>query len=322
MGKYKVSDYFNTTTEDNLMHIHHYEGCQTLDFGGAKALPRQTEVLTSLKIMGIDTEEILGLQYAGTNKYTLYPKDMGAYVLESEEMEICGVKVAVRMADPMVRRIEPRTVTVNISGIPLEVSDEVLADKLWLKYGIKLSLDDARATCYGFENVLSGERLIRVPKSQLAQVPAGFYILGWIAKTWYRGCEEHRKCPRCKQLGHALKNCNQEYIPRAPSYANAVIIGKRTEESSKEQTNKEPEIEVRETSKDSEIEVRESTPNNTSREDVLSTPTQRGDDEGFITPKRTTRRETPQEPLRTENRFKGLEIEETDGAGERKYRRG
>ena len=109
------------------------------------------------------------------------------------------------MADPIVRRIEPRTVTVYISGMPLELSDEVLYNKLWLKYGLKVDLDEARATCYGFEKVQSGERIIKVPKNQLSQVPAGFYILGWLAKTWYKGCEEHRKCPRCKQTGHAKK---------------------------------------------------------------------------------------------------------------------
>ncbi|KAL3884944.1 hypothetical protein ACJMK2_025043 [Sinanodonta woodiana] len=118
-GKYKVSDYFNTTADEHLMYIHHYEGCQTLDLGSAKTLPRQTEVLTSLKILGVDVKDIMGLQYAGTNKYTLYPSNRGAYVLEGDEMEICGLKVAIRMADPMVRRIEPKTVTVYISGIPL-----------------------------------------------------------------------------------------------------------------------------------------------------------------------------------------------------------
>ncbi|KAL3832259.1 hypothetical protein ACJMK2_023920 [Sinanodonta woodiana] len=296
MGKFKVSDFFNTTTDDNQLYIHHYEGCQTLDFGSAKALPRQTEVLTSLKIMGIDIDEIMGLQYAGPNKYTLYPSNMGAYVLDAEEMEICGIKVVIRMADPIVRSIEPKTVTVSISGIPLEVPDMVLAEKLWEKYGIKLSLDNARSKCYGYENVLSGERFVQVPKSQLAQVPTGFYILGWVAKTWYRGCEEHRKCPRCKKLGHALKNCTQEYVPRPASYANAVIIGKHNEEQIK---------------KDLEIEARVPKSNNTSRVEVLSTPTQRVDDEGFITPKRNARKETPLKPLSIENRYDGLEIEET-----------
>ncbi|KAL3889318.1 hypothetical protein ACJMK2_001662 [Sinanodonta woodiana] len=296
MGRFKVGDFFNTSTDDNLLYIHHYEGCQTLDFGSAKALPRQTEVLTSLKIMGIDIDEIMGLQYAGPNKYTLYPSNMGAEVLQEEEMVICGLKVAIRMADPIVRSIEPKTVTVSISGIPLEVPDMVLAEKLWEKYGIKLSLDDARAKCYGYDNVLSGERFFRIPKTQLAQVPTGFYILGWVAKTWYRGCEEHHKCPRCKQLGHALKNCTQEYIPRAASYANAVIIGKRREE---QQTM------------DPDNEARVSNSNNTSRIEVPSTHTQREDDEGFITPKKNARKETPKKPLSTENRFEGLEIEET-----------
>ena len=145
-AKFKVSDFFNTATEDQWMYIHHYEGCQTLDFGSAPVLPRQTEVLTALRILGVEIEDIMGLQYAGKNKYTLYPSNLGNSVLEETEIEICGHKVEIRMADPMVRRIEPRTVTVYITGIPLELSDKVLYNKLWLKYGLKLDLDEASAT--------------------------------------------------------------------------------------------------------------------------------------------------------------------------------
>ncbi|KAL3836129.1 hypothetical protein ACJMK2_021580 [Sinanodonta woodiana] len=144
--KFKVSDYFNTTTEDDWMYIHHYEGCLTLDFVNAPALPRQTEILTALKILGVDIEDIMSLQYAGINKYTLYPSDLGTRVIEDDEIEICGHKVEVRPADPMVRKIEPRMVTVYISGIPLELSDEALYQKLWNKYGIRLDLNEARAT--------------------------------------------------------------------------------------------------------------------------------------------------------------------------------
>ena len=76
--------------------------------------------------MGVEIESIMGLQYAGRNKYTVYPSNQGEYVLEQSEMEICGHKVQIRVADPIVRRVEPRTVNVYISGIPLEMSDEVL----------------------------------------------------------------------------------------------------------------------------------------------------------------------------------------------------
>ncbi|KAL3873027.1 hypothetical protein ACJMK2_036189 [Sinanodonta woodiana] len=73
MSHFKVSDFFNTVVENQTLIIHHAEGCQTLDFGDAKSLPRQTEVLTSLKVLGIDISRIYGLQYGGKNKYTLYP---------------------------------------------------------------------------------------------------------------------------------------------------------------------------------------------------------------------------------------------------------
>ncbi|KAL3886425.1 hypothetical protein ACJMK2_026417 [Sinanodonta woodiana] len=128
--KFKVSDYFNITTEGDWIYIYHYEGCLTLDFVNSPALPRQTEVLTALKILGVDIDDTMGLQYAGINKYTLYPSNLETRVIEDDEIEICGHKVEVRPADPMVRKIEPRMVTVYISGIPLELSDEVLYQKL------------------------------------------------------------------------------------------------------------------------------------------------------------------------------------------------
>ncbi|KAL3863417.1 hypothetical protein ACJMK2_005174 [Sinanodonta woodiana] len=298
--KFKVSDYFNTTTEDDWMYIPHYEGCLTLDFGNAPALPRQTEVLTALKILGVDIEDIMGLQYAGINKYTLYPSDLGNRVIEDGEIEICGHKVEVRPADPMVRKIEPRMVTVYISGIPLELSDEVLYQKLWNKYGIRLDLNEARETCYGFEGVQSRERIIKVPKSQLSQVPPGFYCLGWLARTWYKGCEEDQKCPRCKQVGHAIKNCTKEYVPRPPSYANAVIIGKK-----QEAPNVQGKLSEEKEDTDTETESDTEEGNTTSRRNSI-------DKEGFQSPKRTARKVTPQAPLKIQNKYEGLPIEEME----------
>ena len=53
---FKVTDFFNTAIDDQFLHICHHEGCQTLDFGDAQVLPRQTEVRTSLKVMGVEIE--------------------------------------------------------------------------------------------------------------------------------------------------------------------------------------------------------------------------------------------------------------------------
>ncbi|KAL3891212.1 hypothetical protein ACJMK2_003475 [Sinanodonta woodiana] len=113
MSHFKVSDFFNTVVDKQTFIIYHAEGCQTLDFGVAKSLPRQTKVLTSLKVLGVDINTIYGLQYGGRNKYTLYPLGKNP-ILGMNEVTICGLKVAVRSADPIIRNIKPRTMDVFI----------------------------------------------------------------------------------------------------------------------------------------------------------------------------------------------------------------
>ena len=117
--KYAVSDFFNTRVEENngtkKLFIYHAEGCQTLDFGETQNLPRQSEVLTALKVLGVDMQTILALQYGGRNKYTLYPRS-NMPVLTAEKITINGHLVEVSLADPIVRDIVPVNADVFISG--------------------------------------------------------------------------------------------------------------------------------------------------------------------------------------------------------------
>ncbi|KAL3851679.1 hypothetical protein ACJMK2_015406 [Sinanodonta woodiana] len=79
----------------------------------------------------------------------------------------------------------------------------------------KLQIEnDKRAQCYGHDSVHTGERILKVPIAQLKTIPGMFYILGFLVKTWYNGCEQERPCPRCKNVGHVLRDCKLEYQPR------------------------------------------------------------------------------------------------------------
>ena len=102
MSTYKISDFFNTGVEDQKLIIHHAEGCQTLDFGDAPNLPRQTEILTAMKVLGIDLTKIFGLQYGGKKKYTLYPTS-NTPLLTQSEINICGIRVKITEAEPVIR---------------------------------------------------------------------------------------------------------------------------------------------------------------------------------------------------------------------------
>ncbi|KAL3876143.1 hypothetical protein ACJMK2_034015 [Sinanodonta woodiana] len=123
---------------------------------------------------------------------------------------------------------------VFISGIPLEMQDNVILDKLTRKYNLRLG-PYIRATCYGHVNIRTGERIVKVPITQLKQVPTAFYLLGWLIKTWYKGCENHRPCPRCKKLGHYSKGCMEEYKPRQNSYAE-VVTGRQQDNTVQSQS--------------------------------------------------------------------------------------
>ncbi|KAL3866594.1 hypothetical protein ACJMK2_043881 [Sinanodonta woodiana] len=133
---------------------------------------------------------------------------------------------------------------VFVSGVPLEMDDNVIIDKLRRKYSITFGAF-IRATCYGHENVRTGERIFKIPIPQLKQVPTAFYLLGWLLKTWYKGCENDKPCPRCKNVGHIVRNCKEEYRPRQPTYAD-IIMGKPQEPVPNPDQNNEENIGERE----------------------------------------------------------------------------
>ncbi|KAL3866447.1 hypothetical protein ACJMK2_043743 [Sinanodonta woodiana] len=155
---------------------------------------------------------------------------------------------------------------VFIWGFQLEMDDRVILDKLTRKYNLTLG-PYIRVTCYGHEHVRNGERIVKVPILQLKMMPTAFYILGWLIKTWYKSCENSRPCPRCRNLGHTVKNCKEEYKPRQATYAD-VVIG-RPQEPAPVQVQDQDQIER---SEEKKIDV--------VRETILE------GEEGFQTPKK------------------------------------
>ncbi|KAL3861239.1 hypothetical protein ACJMK2_007287 [Sinanodonta woodiana] len=66
------------------------------------------------------------------------------------------------------------------------------------------------AQCCGQDHVDNGERIkriIMVPIAEVKHVPAFVFILDFLMRTWYKGCEKDRPCPRCKTVGHGPRNC-------------------------------------------------------------------------------------------------------------------
>ncbi|KAK3591293.1 hypothetical protein CHS0354_004342 [Potamilus streckersoni] len=44
-------------------------------------------------------------------------------------------------------------------------------------------------------------------RGRLYKISASFYVMRFIIKTWYKGCQYHRTCFKCGNTGHLLKDC-------------------------------------------------------------------------------------------------------------------
>jgi hypothetical protein len=200
----KLKHYFSTKIEGNRLIAYHPTGCQQIDFGDIQNCPRQSDVLIAMRAQGIDTKDIYGLQNGGRNKFILYPKKYKTPLLKKEFLEVKGIKAKVGEATPVVREVEAKKTDIFVSGLPLEIHNSELVEKFERK--LKTQVEGQKlATIWGFSDVKSGVRIITVLKEEAKNVPTYFYVMGFLVKTWYRGCEKERVCPKCKQVQRTAK---------------------------------------------------------------------------------------------------------------------
>jgi hypothetical protein len=178
-----------------------------MDFGEAPILPRQIEVLTAMKILGVDITKIYGLQYGGKNKYTLYPCG-NTPLLSQSEMLICGHRVTITETAPIIREIEQRNMDVFISGLPLEIDTAVVLEKLIHTHKPHIRMDK-KAQCDGHDNVHTGERILKIPNAQLKSILGALYVLGFLVKTWYKGYKKIGHVRDVKALDMGLRTANK-----------------------------------------------------------------------------------------------------------------
>ncbi|KAK3584103.1 hypothetical protein CHS0354_021166, partial [Potamilus streckersoni] len=53
--------------DQKILIAYHLEGCQTLNFGDTLKCPHQADILTALRLLGINIEKIDGIQKGGIN---------------------------------------------------------------------------------------------------------------------------------------------------------------------------------------------------------------------------------------------------------------
>ncbi|KAL3868123.1 hypothetical protein ACJMK2_040959 [Sinanodonta woodiana] len=110
MAQFKISHLFNTLVEGEPGNQKFYT------YGGMPDLGKQ--ILSAMKILGIDISQIYGLQYGGRNKYILYP-NTNTPLINLSELRINGQSVMISEIEPIVREIEQRSIDVFVSGLPL-----------------------------------------------------------------------------------------------------------------------------------------------------------------------------------------------------------
>ncbi|KAL3859445.1 hypothetical protein ACJMK2_009665 [Sinanodonta woodiana] len=63
---------------------------------------------------------------------------------------------------------------------------------------------------WGYTNIVTGVRMVRVEKEDAPKIPVLFYVMGFRVRTWYRKCERDRKCTKCNNIGHRPWECKEE----------------------------------------------------------------------------------------------------------------
>ncbi|KAL3865478.1 hypothetical protein ACJMK2_042865 [Sinanodonta woodiana] len=177
-----------------------------LDFGCNDTAPKLIEVLAALEAQGINMSEIAGLQNAGPNKMMLYPVNEAKPLLKNDTMTVKRLNANIVEAPPFERTIGPKVTDVHFHSLLKKIQTVEIQRKLHDRFEV-LSQGSRPGTFWGYYNITTGVRIIKVKKEDAKRIPAFFYVMGFKIRSWYRECERDRKCPRCNIMGHGPWEC-------------------------------------------------------------------------------------------------------------------
>ncbi|KAK3585191.1 hypothetical protein CHS0354_027480 [Potamilus streckersoni] len=110
--------------------------------------------------------------------------------------------------------------------------------------------------------------------------------MGFLLKVWYQGCENDRKCPRCKLIGHAAKDC-EIFVPGA-TYAGATYPERVAQNNDNVNLNEKDLVEIQ-----NAVEI------GTGQQRVQLEITQIREEEGQTIPQNTTPKKSLDELFQT-----------------------
>ncbi|KAK3599892.1 hypothetical protein CHS0354_022470 [Potamilus streckersoni] len=124
-------------------------------------------------------------------------------------MEIVGGTIIIQKPDPFLRKIKKkRTGELHIVDIPMVIPLEATVEKFPKKF--KTKVYNARLNnILGFQ-IKNGNRILEIEREKLYTIKKVFYLHGFLAKTWHKGCIFHRKCHKCGKVGNTPKRCRVE----------------------------------------------------------------------------------------------------------------
>ncbi|KAL3832098.1 hypothetical protein ACJMK2_023775 [Sinanodonta woodiana] len=218
--------YFKVVVVENgTLLAFHNKGVQLIDFSGNDTAPKLIEVLAALEAQRINMKDISGLQNAGPRKMMLYSVDESKRILNMETMMVKGLNAHIHEAPSFERTIGSKMVGMHFHGLPKKIDTCELERKLHDRFDV-LSRGGRPGLFWGYSNVTSGVRIVKVQKEDASRIPAFFYVMKFRVRSWYKDCERDRKCPKCNVVGHGPWACkgqpvNQEHT-KTRSYADAV----------------------------------------------------------------------------------------------------
>ncbi|KAL3832777.1 hypothetical protein ACJMK2_024391 [Sinanodonta woodiana] len=166
----RLSRYFEVQVEGDTLYAFHSRGCQLISFSGVDKPPKQAEILMSLQTLGVNMRGIRGLQNAGKSNYMLYPVAKETKLLKFDKFYVFGKVAHVLEAPTFTRQIGPKTTDIHITGLPIEVDEDELCNKIYQRFNVEAKTSK-EANIWGWSYIASGVRIITVAETDAHKFP-------------------------------------------------------------------------------------------------------------------------------------------------------
>ncbi|KAK3609939.1 hypothetical protein CHS0354_011769 [Potamilus streckersoni] len=121
------------------------------------------------------------------------------------------------------KQLGQKTVELHVSGLPHKNS-KYRATREYVKEIQYKTHKSPNGNILGISKN-SDRNKITFTKADATKIPASFFVMGFINKTWYNGCQYHRRCFKCGNTDPLQRDCHtQSTSPKSYAVVSASKI--------------------------------------------------------------------------------------------------